>query len=394
MTGSNPQSPIPNRQSGLAPYAVADQASRGRVHPETLPADESPFELDRSRILNCMAFRRLMHKTQVFVTESGDHFRTRLTHTIEVAAQAQRLARPLGLNARLACAIALAHDLGHPPFGHAGEAALAALMKDHGGFEHNIQSLRVVDYLEHPYPPFRGLNLTFEVRESLIKHHTLHDRPDPSAAIDEQARLLLDAGPMPPLEGQVVSLADTIAYTLHDIEDGLVECGLTEEALSCCAVWREAAQPVREKHASGPVHAIRRPILDNIARRLAEDAVAESRRRLDAAHAADPNAVRRNNTELVAFSDKVRTGIEELQALLAESVYGNHRVVRMDSKARRLIRQIFEAYLAEPELLPQRFGARIQDQGRHRVICDYIAGMTDRFCQQEHCRLHAPFEFG
>ncbi|HVP13599.1 MAG TPA: dNTP triphosphohydrolase, partial [Phycisphaerae bacterium] len=293
---------LDDQQGNLAPYAVADHASRGRAYPEQAPPDESPFELDRHRILNCTAFRRLMHKTQVFVTDSGDHFRTRLTHTLEVAAQAQRLAKLLHLNPRLAVAISLAHDLGHPPFGHAGEQALAELMADHGGFEHNLQSLRVVDYLEHPYPSYRGLNLSFELRESLIKHSTPYDRPQANVAIDSLVKPLLDAGPMPPLEGQVASLADLIAYTLHDIEDGLGEDILSEDSLNQSAIWREAAEPIRSSFPSHSLHAIRRPILENLARRLNEDAAAESSRRLREASISAVEAVRQNRQELIAFS--------------------------------------------------------------------------------------------
>ncbi len=388
MTGSDLQSDGASRESPLASYAVADHASRGRVHLETPPVNVSPFEFDRGRILNSMAFRRLMHKTQVFVTESGDHFRTRLTHTLEVAIQAERLARLLGLNDRLAGAIGLAHDLGHPPFGHAGEQALAALMGGHGGFEHNLQSLRVVDYLEHPYPAFRGLNLTFELRESLLKHHTEYDRPETGAASDAVTRELADAGPCPPLEGQVANVADDIAYTLHDIEDAIGECGLTEQALDKCQIWREAAESVRECHSGKLLFAIRRPILDQLAERLIEDAAAESHRRITKAGIVTPDDARSHAVELVAFSGGMCAGLNELQCLLADSVYRNDRVVEMDSQAKRLVRELFAAYLNNPDLLPERFRRRLDDPARpHKVICDYIAGMTDRFCRQEHHRL-------
>ena len=384
----------PTSPDDLAPYAVADNSSRGRAHAEDWPADESPFELDRSRIVNCMAFRRLMHKTQVFITEGGDHFRTRLTHTLEVAAHARRLARMLRLNERLAEAVALAHDLGHPPFGHAGEAALAELTAGHGGFEHNRQSLRVVEYLEHPYPTFRGLNLTWEVRESLVKHRTRYDNPDTACADDDSVRTLLAIGPSPVLEGQVAALADTIAYTLHDIEDGLGECGLTEEALNGCALWREAAQPLRVRHPTSSVHAVRRPILDHLAHRLLEDAAAETRRRVRESGVEQPDDVRGQAESLVAFSAEVDSRLRELQALLTQAVYRNYRVVRSDSKARRLIRDLFGAFAAESDLLPTRYRDRIPVQDPYRVICDYVAGMTDRFCQQEHRRLFAPFQPG
>jgi dGTPase len=383
-----------DRPSNLAPYAVADQASRGRTYPEQAASDESPFELDRQRILNCTAFRRLMHKTQVFVTDSGDHFRTRLTHTLEVSAQAQRLAKLLRLNHRLAGAIALAHDLGHPPFGHAGEGALAELMAGHGGFEHNRQSLRVVDYLEHPYPSYRGLNLSFELRESLIKHSTPYDRPQGNPGDDPLVQPLLAAGPMPPLEGQVASLADLVAYTLHDIEDGLGEEILREDVLNNSVIWREAAEPIRKAFPTHSLHAVRRPILEHLASRLNEDAAAESLRRLQEASVAGVDAVRRHERELIAFSTRMSDGLKQLQDLLLQWVYHNHRVARMDFTAKRLIRELFGAYLTDHRLLPERFGRRVAEQGPHRVICDYVAGMTDRFCRQEHRRLFAPFQFG
>jgi dGTPase len=377
----------------LAPYAVSDAASRGRQHPEPARDDESPFEDDRHRVLNCMAFRRLMHKTQVFLTDCGDHFRTRLTHTLEVVAQAQHLAARLSVNDRLAGAIALAHDLGHAPFGHAGEAALGEHMAAHGGFEHNLQSLRVVDYLEHPCPDFRGLNLSFELRESLIKHHTRFDHP-PVSVIGGSGQALLETGPQAPLEGQVVNLADVIAYTLHDIEDGLVEGALGEGALGEIRLWREASQEIRQRHPSAPLAAIRRPVLDALARRLQDDAVGETRQRILDSGIRGLDDVRRSPNELVGFSGEMQAGIEELQGLLLQAVYRNHRVVRMDSKARRIIRDLFDAYLSEPRLMPDRFTARVSEQGLHRVICDYIAGMTDRYCQEEHRRLYAPFHFG
>lgn len=376
----------------LAAYAVADGSSRGRAHAERETFAGSPFELDHYRIMNCMAFRRLRHKTQVFVADYGDHFRTRLTHTLEVAAQARRLARLLNLNDELASAVGLAHDLGHPPFGHAGEAVLTELMHDHGGFEHNLQSLRVVDYLEHPYPAFRGLNLTFELRESLIKHRTKYDRPN-EAGIDPAAMELLETGPRLSLEGQVANLADGIAYTLHDIEDGLVENVLGESVLKENPLWSEAAALVRADYPSKPLHAIRRPILDLIARRMVQDAASESIRRIQEAGVSDVDEVRHAGQELIAFSESMEKAIEGLQSILYQAVYRNHLVIGMDSKARRLIREIFGAYVDEPGLLPGRYASRIPEQGIHRVACDYVAGMTDRFCQQEHQRLHAPFHF-
>ncbi len=395
---SNPPNNSPSEPSRdpeeLAPYAVHDDASVGRLHPESDTLNESPFDFDRRRILNSAAFRRLMHKTQVFVADQGDHFRTRLTHTLEVASQARRLARLLRLNARLAGAIALAHDLGHPPFGHAGETGLAKRMAGHGGFEHNLQSLRVVDYLEHPYPAFRGLNLSFEVRESLLKHTSRYDRPDGDQALDAQTQPLADIGPNMPLEGQIVNLADAIAYTLHDIEDGLGEGVLTEDALNASRLWRDSATPIRSADPKLSLHAVRRPILDDIATRLCNNAVTTSNQKLRQAGITRVEEVRQAGNCLITFSDETQAGVEELQQLLFDSMYRNHRIVRMDSKAKRLIGGLFDAYIEEPALLPDRFRCRIPEQELHRVVCDYVAGMTDRFCQQEHLHLYAPFHFG
>ncbi|MBK8268861.1 MAG: dNTP triphosphohydrolase [Planctomycetes bacterium] len=258
-----------------AEFAVHDNASRGRVWTRAEVGDERPFDLDRHRIISCMAFRRLMYKTQVFITGTTDHFRTRMSHTLEVMAQAERLARLVGVNDRLAGAVALAHDLGHSPFGHAGEKQLAQLMKGHGGFEHNVQSLRVVDYLEHPYPAFRGLNLSFEVRESLIKHQTKYDHPTASKKKDDPNAALFEVGPRCPIEGQIANVADMVAYTLHDIEDGLGQGVLTEEHLSASRLWREAAEPIRSQHPDKTIHALRRPIIDRLAARFNEDARAD-----------------------------------------------------------------------------------------------------------------------
>lgn len=374
----------------LAPYAVHAARSRGRRHPDVAPVDP-PFELDRRRILHCTAFRRLMHKTQVFVTHEGDHFRTRLTHTLEVVAHAQRIASRLRLNAPLAGAVALAHDLGHSPFGHAGEKALAELMATHGGFEHNVQSLRVVDYLEHPYPAFRGLNLSFELRESLIKHCTPFDKPEAVGPPREPAtRELLDTGRLPPLEGQVANLADQIAYSVHDLEDGLMQGMIAEDALAGCDLWREAAAPIRADFPQAPIAAVRRPILDALGDRLAADVVTESTARIAAASVQAVDDVRGAVRPLIAFSSEMERRLGDLQGLLRRHVYRHHQVVRMDSKARRLIRELFAAYSAEPNLLPPRYFERIAEQGAPRVICDYVAGMTDRYCRQECARLFDP----
>lgn len=368
--------------TALARYAVRNENTRGRHHDETRAAGRPPFALDRHRILHCTAFRRLEHKTQVFVTHEGDHYRTRLTHSLEVAAQARRLADELNLNAAQAEAIALAHDLGHPPFGHAGEAALAARMRDHGGFEHNLQSLRVVEYLEHPYPEFRGLNLSYEVREGLVKHRTTFDRP-PRDADDGAIAAWFDTGPHPSLEAQIVNLADEIAYALHDVEDGLMHELIDEAALNASRLWRDAVGPLRQRFPDRHHGAIRRPALDALCDRLIADAAAATRARLDAAQPENVDVVRRHASPLARFSPEVRAAMDELLAILKKTLYTHEHVRRMDREAERIIAAVFDGYVASPSRLPERFAARIAKQGLHRVVCDYVAGMTDRFCRHE-----------
>jgi len=368
---------------GLKPYAVTAAGSRGREHREEFPRRYDPFALDRQRVLHAAAFRRLEYKTQVFVTGEHDHYRSRMTHTLEVASIARRLCTALQVNVSAGELIALTHDLGHAPFGHAGEQALAELTRDHGGFEHNAQSLRVVEYLEHPYPAFRGLNLSYEVRESLAKHCTIFDRPGAHPLAD---------GTRAPLEGQIANLADRVAYDSHDLEDA-AGAGLVEEAdLNTIDLWKEASAPVRAAHRGLPLAAVRRPILDRLESMLLDDIVAESRRRIAAARVRRVDDVRACGRELIAFSAAMETRVRALEAFLLERVYRHPRLIRMDSKARRFIARLFEAYVDEPRLLPPRFVRRIDEQGVHRVVCDYIAGMTDRFCQDEYKRLFEPFE--
>ncbi len=369
--------------AGLKPYAISGANSRGREHPESLPAIIDPFALDRQRVLRSAAFRRLVHKTQVFVAGLHDHFRTRLTHTLEVASIARRLCVGLQVNDAVGELIALTHDLGHPPFGHAGEVALRELMAKHGGFEHNAQSLRVVEYLEHPYPPFRGLNLSYETRESLAKHCTLYDKPGSHPLAD---------GTQAPIEGQIANLADRIAYDCHDLEDGLGAGLIDERGLNGLALWKEASEPVRKAHPDVITAAVRRPILDRLEGILLESVVVESRKRIAAAHVETLDDVRGCGRDLVAFTPEVESRLAELEKHLRERLYRHPKLIRMDAKARRLIAGLFEAYLAEPRMLPTRFARRIEQQGAPRVICDYIAGMTDRFCQEDYRRMFQPFE--
>ncbi len=334
-----------------------------RVHPDPYAGDEPPLEVDRRRIIHSSAFRRLQYKTQVFVARSGDHFRSRLTHTLEVAHLAGRIARRLGLSAELAEVVALAHDLGHPPFGHAGERALDACLREATGgrerFEHNLHSLRVVEYLEHPYPDFRGLNLTQAVRDCLRTHTTRYDRPGSDQP--------------PPPEGLVVACADQLAYCLHDLQDGLY-AGLIEPAhLSGLRLWQLAYRGPGQPDAATCRRYLRPTVEAMLARVLDE--------------LTDPRAVRDPAAGPPLLSDAARGWIDQLNSLLEERVYRDSSVVRMDSKARRIVTAIFEAYVAEPDLMPRRFAQRVAEQGAARVAADYIAGMTDRFCAAEHARL-------
>ncbi len=337
-----------------------------REHPDRYCGDLPPLVVDRQRVLHSSAFRRLQYKTQVFLATEGDHFRTRLTHTLEVANFARLLADRLEVSTDLAEVVALAHDLGHPPFGHAGEEALRRCMLEHGGFEHNAHALRVVEYLEHPYPEFRGLNLTRDLRSSVAKHTTRFDRPGPHPLQD---------GLPPPLEGQIAALADWLSYILHDLQDGLVAGLATVEHLADCELWREHFSP--GENWRGRV----RPAIDRIQQEVLRDVAAETSRRI-----ADPPP----GEPLVAMGARMRSAIQAIEAVVTQYVYRDPLVARMDSKARRIVTAIFEAYVSEPQLLPRRYAARVAEQGVQRVAADYIAGMTDRFCLAEHARLFDP----
>ncbi|HMQ16802.1 MAG TPA: dNTP triphosphohydrolase [Phycisphaerae bacterium] len=372
---------------------TADRFSR--EHPEPLAEALSPLELDRHRIVNSAAFRRLQYKTQVFVAPEEDHYRTRMTHTLEVAHLARLLAAALRLDVGLAEVVALAHDLGHPPFGHAGERALADCMAAHGGDEHKRHTPRVVEHLEHPYPDFPGLNLTRVVRECLAKHTTRYDHPGPHPLQDGQP---------PPPEGQVAALADRLAYALHDLQDGVYAGVIEPAALDELAIWRRAQQdaghapgaaapapdraperaperapdraperaPDRAPERAIDVRRRLRPIVDRIVLRLVRDA-AESR-----------------SGARVSLSAACEHELAALGEFLQAHLYRQQRLMRMDSKGRRVLTAVFEAYVREPRLLPTRYYQRVAAQGAERVACDYVAGMTDRFCQREHARLFDP----
>jgi len=364
----------------LAPYAVGGAAGT-RAHPEPDDPLRSPFERDRHRIIECTAFRRLEHKTQVFLAGSHDHFRTRLTHTLEVAQIARTLASCLRASDDVAEAIALAHDLGHPPFGHAGEAALNLAMADVGGFNHNVHSLRVVEYLEHPFPAFRGLNLTFATRAGLAAHATRYDL---SA---KGTRDLQSTNESPSVEAQIVSLADRIAYNVHDLEDAIGAGLISDTELAAVRLWRDAFEHARRQFGNRPIAAVRRVVLDRILDQLLADACETSKACLSSIRPLE--GVSTGQNPLVWLSVRAEALLSDLENSLAQSVYRHGEVASADARGQRMVLELFEAYRKNPSELPQRFASRIDEQGLDRVIGDYLAGMTDRFCQREHKRVMA-----
>ncbi len=373
----------------LAPYAVSDAETRGRRYLEEAPRFRGEFQRDRDRIVHCSAFRRLEYKTQVFVNHEGDMFRTRLTHSIEVAQIGRSIARALGLNEDLVEAIALAHDLGHTPFGHAGQEALNACMREWGGFEHNLQSLRVVDELEQRYAEFPGLNLTFETREGILKHCS----PQHAEDLGEVGERFLE-GQQPSLEAQVANVADEIAYNNHDVDDGLRAGIVTMEQLSEVALFHEHYREVLKRY---PGLSERRACHEVVRRMINEqvvDLVETSQARLAEYAPADVAAVRASPEVLIGFSDAMKEQNRQLKRFLRQNVYRHHRVHRMTVKAKRIVRALFDAFMADPLLLPEETqeGVRQCEQqngesGRARAVADYVAGMTDRFAIAEYGRL-------
>jgi dGTPase len=374
----------------LAPYAATDRNSRGRRHPEPPPAHRSEHQRDRDRIIHCAAFRRLEYKTQVFVNHEGDLFRTRLTHSIEVAQIGRSIARALGLNEDLTEAIALAHDLGHTPFGHAGQDALNECMRDFGGFEHNLQSLRVVDELEERYADFPGLNLTFEAREGILKHCSTRN----AHALGELGRRFLDRT-QPALEAQLVNLADEVAYNNHDVDDGLRSGLLTVEQLESVQLFAEQYRAVRRRY---PDLVARRAIHETVRRmigRVVTDLIEESGRRLRAAAVSSIEEVRQYGEPLMVYSAHAQELARELKRFLRRHLYEHERVRHMTAESVKIVRQLFAAFLEEPRRLPPQYQDRIAAAGggrelQARIIADYIAGMTDRYAYREHARLYGP----
>jgi dGTPase len=377
----------------VAPYASSPERSRGRLHREPESPSRTPFQRDRDRIIHSAAFRRLQYKTQVFVYHEGDHYRTRLTHSLEVAQIARSLARALGLNEDLAEALALAHDLGHTPFGHAGEEALAAAMADYGGFSHNDQTLRILTKLEHRYADFDGLNLTWETLEGTVKHNGPVQPPLSETIAAYTAQHDLELATWPSAEAQVAALSDDIAYDNHDIDDGFRAGLFTLDDLCDVPLIGEALAEVRKSNRtiedSRTIHEAVRRLID----RMVTDVVAETKRRVVRADVASAEAVRQSGTPLVAFSDAMRKQEKGLRGFLFERMYRHYRVNRMSSKARRVVADLFRIFNREPELLPSEWrdeAMKHEARDRARVIADYIAGMTDRFALDEHRRLFDP----
>ena len=372
-----------------APWAVRAETSRGRLHAEPESPTRSPWQRDRDRIVHCAAFRKLQYKTQVFVNHEGDFFRTRLTHSLEVAQIARSIARQLAVDEDLAEALALAHDLGHPPFGHAGEEALSFAMKPFHGFDHNAQSLRVVTLLEGRYAAFDGLNLTWETLEGLAKHNGPVRHPPPYIA-DYDSRHRLELSTHAGVEAQIASLSDDIAYHSHDLDDGLRAGLFGPEEISHLPIVNEALAEARRASLDVPPPRLRHETIRRLINALVTDLLAETRRRLEELDPADAQAVRGAKTPVVAFSPPFAEANRVIKEFLFARMYRHWRVKRMTTKATRLTAELFATLHGDTSLLPDDWRARAGEGATQRAagtVCDYIAGMTDRFAMDEHRRL-------
>lgn len=366
----------------LARYAVVEGNSRGRRHDEPPPSGRSEFQRDRDRIIHSTAFRRLEYKTQVFVNHEGDLFRTRLTHSIEVAQLTRSIARALRLNEDLAEAIALAHDLGHTPFGHAGQDALNTCMKQYGGFEHNLQSLRTVDLLEEHYAAFDGLNLMYETREGVLKHCSRAN----AEQLGELGLRFIE-GRQPSLEAQLANLADEIAYNNHDVDDGLRSGLITLEQLADVNVFARHRQAVELQWPGLGGRKLVHETIRRMVNSMALDLIAQTQRNIVAADVQSLDDVR-SAPRLVAYSSDLQPDLLQLKQFLRENLYWHYQVLRMTDKARRIIEDLFGAFMSDARLLPPQYQSKARED-KPRAIADYIAGMTDRYAMREHRRLFA-----
>ncbi|HET9107676.1 MAG TPA: deoxyguanosinetriphosphate triphosphohydrolase [Steroidobacteraceae bacterium] len=378
----------------LAPYAARDDRSRGRRYPEPKPEFRTEYQRDRDRIIHSNAFRRLVYKTQVFVNHEGDLYRTRVTHSIEVAQIARSVARALGLNEALTEAISLAHDLGHTPFGHAGQDALNECMRPYGGFEHNLQSLRVVDELEERYAEFPGLNLTFECREGILKHCSARAARE----LGEVGERFLKRT-QPGLEAQIANVADEIAYNNHDVDDGIRAQLVTLEELRATRLFRRQLDIVTATYPSLGERRLIHEVIRRMINHVVVDLIRTSQARLDEARPASIDEVRSLPNPLIALSDTGREEHGELMQFLRERLYRHYKVLRMTTKARKVLKELFEAFLADIHLMPpEHREAAVRGEAAHgpaaraRAVADYIAGMTDRYAILEHRRIFDPAE--
>ncbi len=366
----------------LAPYAMHTRQSRGRRHEEPPHPFRTLYQRDRDRIVHSTAFRRLMHKTQVLVSQTNDHHRTRLTHTLEVAQISRTIARQLGLNEDLTEAIALAHDLGHPPFGHAGEKALAERMAPHGGFEHNRHGLRILELLEYRYADFPGLNLSWEVLESQAFHSKAHDAPEIQAYVGIG---------QPLLEAQLVDAADSLAYDTHDIDDAL-SVGLIGIAdLDEVRFWNRAVEQVRARHPGIGAEQFQPTVVRFLISWQVSDLLANTRNRLRQEGIRTVDDVRHAAGILIVPGPEVQAFKEVLETFLHRRVYNHYRVQRMATKGKRFLSELFDEFCRSPKLLPDRYQRRAEREPLPRIVCDYLAGMTDRYAQNEYLRLFQPF---
>jgi dGTPase len=367
-------------QETLAPYAQKSADSAGREHGEPPHPYRTEYERDRARIIHCRAFRRLEYKTQVFLNGTGDHLRTRLTHTIEVASISRTIARALGLNEDLAEAIALAHDLGHAPFGHSGEEMLNELMSGHGGFEHNVQSLRIVEIIEQKYPRFAGLNLSWEVREGLQKHQKFYDPPTPRG--DERYT-------SPSLEAQIANLADEITYYSHDLDDGLDFQLITPKQLEELEVWQYSHGEVRQHFPKLRGRDLHSYVIRCIIDRQVQDVITTSEEFIGDSGVQSAKEVRCQKKPLIRYSLSLLKANQILRRFLYKHLYYHPRVAGANTRACGLLKDVFECYLQKPELLGENTARRVRKNGLHRAVCDYLSGMTDRYLMEEHARLFA-----
>jgi dGTPase len=370
--------------SFLAPYAMKSHNTRGRAYKEDEHPYRTCYQRDRDRIVHCAAFRRLEYKTQVFVNHEGDYYRTRLTHTLEVAQIARTIASALRLNMDLTEAIALAHDLGHTPFGHSGEEALNELMAKVGGFNHNLQGLRVVDYLEDRYPNFCGLNLTWEVREGIVKHSTLFDK---TVKIKD-----FSPSQMPTLETQVVDIADEIAYNNHDLDDGLTSGLIKESDLQILPIWKNISSDISKANPSIDEEKRKYLIIRTLINMQVTDLIRETEINLKHFKPKSYTDIKKIHKKAVSFSKNMVNLRRPLREFLMERLYRHYRVMRMSVKAKRFIKQLFSAYVENPKQLPNSIQKKVPVDGVRRSVCDYIAGMTDRYALDEYKKLFNPYE--